>query len=61
MPMSARRAVEKRRARQALHWYGIGLSVEEIGDRLRARPKTVKRFLAQAGVQIPNENKGGNK
>lgn len=61
MPMSSRRMAEQRRVRQALHWYGIGLSVEEIGDRLHARPQTVKRILTRAGVQLSNEKEGGSR
>ena len=61
MPMSARRIAEQRRIRRVLHWHGIGLSLEEIGDRLRVRPQTVKRLLAQAGIEVSNENEGGNR
>ena len=31
--------------------------MEEIGNRLRVRPQTVKRLLAQAGIQVSNETK----
>ncbi len=50
MPMSARRSAEQRRTRKALHWHATGLNPEEICNLLDARPSTLARILAHAGV-----------
>lgn len=53
------RKSQGRRRRGVIGEYVEGLSVEEIAERRRLQPKTVRRLLRSANIQVKPTN-GGN-